>query len=295
MPQADAEIDKFRRGEKYQPPPSAFLRGGHLQEEELARFGPALRTESAQVREQIARLLSDLGKRADPLYSIGGQLIRVPQIISMLIKDGLSKADQGREASLSALQEFVPAPLLKPYEKELTSDLETHPSTTAFLLVAKVKPGDAAPVVQRLFATPRWSNELNARVAAAALGDAPIEKEYEDAFIAATIPKEKARLARILGLIGTESSLRILAGGLRTGLVINEVTMYKRSVRLDVLEALSYNFPDQPVLYETQINDDSGYARAERFCEERLGVSWNQPRPPYLKIMGYPIPIPPKS
>lgn len=291
MSPAETAIERFRKGERYQPPPSDFLSSGRIVEEDLEPFGPALRREPPAVREEIIRLLTDLGMRADPLYRKGGKLIREPYVISLLVNEGLLKADAGREASLAALQELVPIRLLQPREKALVRDLETYPSATAFLLIAKVKPTEAAPIVRTLREAPRWSTEPSARIAAAALGDKMIEAEYDAAFVSAAEAEEKARLAHILGLIGTESALRTLAGGLRTDLVIDKPQSYfKRSVRIDILEALSYNFPEQLALFRSQIEDDSGYERAEQFCANRLGVTWNRPRPPYLTVAGYPFP-----
>ena len=290
MSKAEEYIAQFRTGERYQPPPSAFLSSGRIVSEDLEPFAPALSHESGPVREQIVRLLADLGKRADPLYEMGGQLIRNRRIIEMLIDGGLRKDDLGREAALTALQTLVPPEMLKGYGKQITHDFTDRPSTTSFLVVAKAKPADCIPVIRRLIQTPRWSQQLEPRVAAAALGDAGIDREYCDEFRAASDGAAKANLAKILGWIGTEHALRTLAEGLRTNAVTEVPMSFRRSVRVDVLEALSYNFPDQPVLYETQINDDSGYAKAEKFCEDRLGATWSSPRPPYLKIMGYPIP-----
>ncbi|HEY3836903.1 MAG TPA: hypothetical protein VGL72_10045, partial [Bryobacteraceae bacterium] len=181
--------------------------------------------------------------------------------------------------------------LLKPYGKGFTRELEYRPMTAGFLLIAKAKPPEAEPVVRTLRETPRWSKDPNARIAAAALGDTELEKECEARFTLTSDPQVKAEAAHTLGLIGTEPALRALASELRTGLVIDKPEAYfKRSVRVDILEALSYNFPDEPALYTTQIHDDSGYERAEQFCQKRLGVSWDHPRPPFLTIGGYPLP-----
>jgi hypothetical protein len=289
---AEAAIAQFRKGVRYQPPPTAFLKEEKLLAEELEPFGPALRRETGPVREQIVRLLADAGKRTDPLYQAGGQMIRQPRIIAMLAEDGLFHEDLGREAALVAMIQYVPAELLKPYAKMLTNDLKERPGTTAFLLIAKAKPAEAVPVVRKLMSAPRWPKELNARVAAAALWDKEIEKEFIDAFRNATDPKEKARLAKVLGWIGTDAALRVLADAMRNDLVIEMPRVSRRSVRLDVLAALSHNFPDQEVLYESQLFDDSGYEQAEAFCEQRFGTKWDQPRPPFLTVMGYPIPMP---
>jgi hypothetical protein len=295
MSQADAAIERFRKGERYQPPPVGFLSQGRLLSEELTAFGPALRKESAGVREQIVALLSDAGQRADPLYETGGAVLRVPGIISMLVQDGLSKDDLGREAALTTLQDLVPVTFLKPHEKALTADLDERPGPTAFLVVAKTKPAGAAPVVRKLMGSPRWAKEEKAKVAAAALGNVGFEKEFSEPFVETGDPKEKARLARILGWIGTESALRTLASEFRTDLVIDQVGIARKSVRLDILAAVRYNLPEETVLYENRINNDNGYAQVERFFEQRFGVSWSKPRPPYLKIMGYPIPMPPPA
>jgi len=289
---AEAAIVQFRKGVRYQPPPKAFLEECSLLVEELEPFGPALRRESGPVREQIVRLLADAGKRADPMYPIGGQMIRQKRIVSMLVEDGLTHEDLGREAALGAMQQYVPTEFLKPYGKVLTDDLKERPGSTAFLLIAKAKPAEAVPVVRKLMAAPRWPKELTARVAAAALGDKGIEKEFIDSFREATDPVEKARLAKVLGWIGTDAVLRALADAMRTDRVIEKLHVSRRSVRLDVLAALSYNFPDQEVLFESQILDESGYDQAEAFCEQRFGTKWDRPRPPFLTVMGYPIPMP---
>lgn len=289
---AEAAIAQFRKGVRYQPPPTAFMTECNLLVEELEPFGPALRREAGTVREQIVRLLADAGKRTDPMYPVGGQMIRQKRIVAMLVEDGLIHEDLGREAALGAMQQYVPAEFLKPHGKALSIDLKERPGTTAFLLIAKAKPPEAVPVVRKLMAAPRWPKELNARVAAAALGDEGIEKEFIDSFREAEDPKEKARLAKVLGWIGTDAALRALAGAMRTDLVIEMPRVSRRSVRLDVLAALSYNFPDQEVLYESQLFDDSGYEQAEAFCEQRFGTKWDRPRPPFLTIMGFPIPTP---
>lgn len=289
---AEAAIVQFRKGVRYQPPPTAFLKENRLQVEELEPFAPALRRESGPVREQIVRLLADAGIRTDPMYPAGGQMIRQKRIIAMLAEEGLAHEDLGREAALGAMQQYVPAEYLKPYGKALTIDLKERPGTTAFLLIAKAKPAEAVPVVRKLMLSPRWPKELNARAAAAALGDAAIGKEFIDAFRSASDPKEKARLAKVLGWIGTDDALRALAEAMRTDLVIEMPRVSRRSVRLDVLAALSYNFPDQQVLYESQLFDESGYEQAEAFCEQRFGTKWDKPRPPFLTIMGFPIPGP---
>ncbi|MCK7510883.1 MAG: hypothetical protein MZV70_46975 [Desulfobacterales bacterium] len=66
--------------------------------------------------------------------------------------------------------------------------------------------------------------------------------------------------------MGTPRSLKALAGLLRSPLVIHVPGLFDKSVRLNVLDALSYNFPDQPVLYANNIITKEDYTAAERFC-----------------------------
>jgi len=292
MTQAELHIERFRRGERFQPPARAFLTGGGVPQEELNVLAYALRTESAPVREEIVRLLADAGYRSDPLFASGGQVIRHPGIIYVLVEYGLAQPDPGRDAALETLQTYVPPDLLAPYGPQLTGDLERTPDSTAFLVIAKGKPPVAVPVVRKLLLMPRWAKQQEARVAAAALGDKGIEKDFVEMFLGAQEAKEKAKLARVLGWIGTEDALRALAGQMRTDLIFEVPRAFRRSVRLDIMAALGYNFPALTFLYENSIRNDQDYARVEQFCEQRFQVQWDRPRPPYLKIQGYPIPAP---
>jgi hypothetical protein len=65
----------------------------------------------------------------------------------------------------------------------------------------------------------------------------------------------------------------------------------EKSVRLSTLEALLYNFPDQPVLYPNNIIDASAYTAAEQFCIATLGVTFTTPPPPFLTYRPFPIPL----
>ncbi len=114
---------------------------------------------------------------------------------------------------------------------------------------------------------------------AAALGDAELEKEFADAFVRENDPVEKGRLARVLGFIGTQTALAALASEMRTDLIDGMPMVSLRSVRLDIVAALSFAFPDKPFFYNNAIMDDSGYERVEKFCETTFGVRWKKESP----------------
>ena len=48
---------------------------------------------------------------------------------------------------------------------------------------------------------------------------------------------------------------------MRTPLIFDLVGAYKKTVRLNVLEALLYNFPDQFILYPNNIKSDADYVK----------------------------------
>jgi hypothetical protein len=161
--------------------------------------------------------------------------------------------------------------------------------------VAKAKPPQARELVDRLAASPTWNKTEAVRVARAALGDTKVESEFLTLATkadAASDGKALAAALATLGLVGTPASLKAIAGRLRTPLTIELKGAYIKSVRLSVLEALLYNFPDQPVLYPNRILTERDYLAAEQFCVQTLGTAYNTPEPPFLTYYGYPIPVP---
>lgn len=293
--QADDYIAAFRRGENFKAPANGLVAGGQPDRGALAQLGKELTAGSGSVRENIVALLVDVGRQVDPLRAKGTDAIRDPDVIGLLAGPGLAKPDLGRAAAMDALRKLVTKPDLARFGDDFTRSLDQSPSEDAFLLVAKVKPGNAKAVVERLSAQPAWKNAQAAKIARAALGDS----KTEDEFLAAAANAEKAgdgkALAQALGslaLVGTPRSLAAVAERLRTPLSIHIPGAFEKSVRLSALEGLLYNFPDQPVLYPNNIVREADYTAAERFASQALGVSFAQPPPPFMTFRGYPIPKP---
>jgi hypothetical protein len=88
--------------------------------------------------------------------------------------------------------------------------------------------------------------------------------------------------------VGTSAALKALASEMRTDLVVEMPMVMRRSVRVDIVAALSFAFPDKPFLWDNAVSDDEGYARIEAFCEQTFGVRWAKPRPAFLWIQGFP-------
>ncbi len=281
-------IEYFREGGEYGGDTSGLIVNGRPDKVVLDRCRGALAVGKDEVRLEVIRLLASLGRKTDPLYEKGGELIRDRSIVSIIVEDGLSRKSEARDLSLDVLQHSVPAEVLRDYGKALADNLKRWPDATLLLVVGKAKPNEAIETVESLMEIPGWAKETETRIAAAALGNAEIEKEFIDRFERETDPKEKANLARLLGFIGTEKALTSLAAAMRTDLVIEMPGVSRRSVRIFIIEALSYNHPEEPILYDNAVRSDEDYATIERFCEKKYNVKWKKERPPFLWIEGFP-------
>ena len=285
---AREQIDRFRVGQSFSGDVQAYIVAGQPDSRALEVFAQGLAQEPEPVRAQVANVLIALGRQIDPLRDSGGNLIRNPRIIRLLVVEGLSSVGPTRDECLDALLASVPGELFRDYGPVLTKNLEQSPDGTTFLLVAKAKPAGALAVVKELARSPRWAKSENVQIALAALGEKPAEDKFVQPFLTTRDPSQKAKLAKSLGYIGTDSALRALASQMRTDLVVEMPRVLLRSVRLDIIAALSYNFPDKPFLYDNAVIDDNGYARVEQFCEKTFDTKWQAPRPPFLTIQGFP-------
>jgi len=284
-------IDTFQRGEDFTPPSVGVIVDGQPDGAALELLGKELAVANPSVRENIINLLVDMGRRTDPLTPKGADVLRHPQIIALLAGAGLAKPDLGREAAMEALRKLVTQPDLARFGDAFTEALKDTPTEEAFLLVAKAKPAHAKGLVDRLGMSPKWKEVEAAKIARAALGAEDVEDEFLADTEAATDGKALAQALGPLALIGTPRSLRAIAERLRTSLTIDKPGAYEKSVRLNVLDALLYNFPDQPILYPNNITKEADYTTAEGFCTRILGVTYSTPPPPFMTYRGYPTPM----
>lgn len=285
-------IAAFQRGEDFTPPAKGVIVAGQPDGAALQLLGKELAIANPSVREKIVALLVDMGRRTDSLTPKGSDVLRHQQIIALLAGPGLAKLDLGREAAMDALRKLVTQPDLARYGDAFVEALRDAPTEEAFLLVAKAKPPGAKTLVDRFAKLPEWKNVEAVKITRAALGAEDVEAEYLAAAAAATDGKALAQALGPLALMGTPRSLKAIAERLRTPLTIDKPGSYEKSVRLNVLDALLYNFPDQPVLYPNNIKAEVDYTAAERFCISALGVTYTTPPPPFLTYRGYPLPIP---
>ncbi len=295
MTEIKEQIKKFRSGEEFDGDVSMYISNGRPDSDAVNQFREALPKEDDAVREQIFRLIAEIGKETDPLYEKGGGLIRDRSIINILVDDGLSRVGSAMEFCLDQLQYSVPPATLHEYGEALTNDLKRSPDATLLLVIAKAKPSEAREPVDKLMENPGWAKELETRIAAAALGNREIDSEFIRTFLETKDPREKADFARYLGFIGTPEALKALASEMRTDMVLEMTGVSRRSVRIFIIEGLHYNFPDKTFLYDNAVNSDEDYARIEKFCEDEFGVTYTRERPPFLWIQGFPSEPPPSQ
>jgi hypothetical protein len=291
-------IDGFTRGEDFTAPAKDVFVDGRPDPKALEILGDALNNSGPNVRENIVHLLVDMALRTDPLTPQGAEVLRHKQILELLSNAGLSKTDLGREAAMEALRKLATQPDLAQFEREYTNALGEEPTGEAFLLIAKAKTNRAMEMIERLIKLPKWRDMEEAKIAHAALGSTDDEDKFLTIAAAAEIQGGQSFVRAIgtLGLIGTQRTLRVVGGYLRTPQTIQfpvhvPGAIGVRAIRLNVLEALLYNFPDHPELYPNNINRDDDYRSAEQFCTERLGVTYSQPPPPFLTYGNVPVPI----
>jgi hypothetical protein len=285
-------IAAFRRGEDFTPPAKGVFVNGQPDPAAVKILGDELATAGPSVREKLVALLVAMSVQTDPLTPKGAEVLRHPQIVALLAGAGLAKPDGGREAAMDALRKLATPATLSKFDAAIVKALEESPSDEAFLLVAKAKPKNAKALVDRLAAMPQWRSQESVRIASAALGATQTEDAYLKIADEATDGKVLAKALGPLALMGTPRSLRAIAGRLRTHLTIDVPGAYEKSLRLNVLDALLYNFPDQTVLYPNNIIKESDYTAAEHFCTKTLGVVYTTPPPPFMTYRGYPIPRP---
>lgn len=292
---AERYIAAFERGEPFRSPPLDLISAGRPDRQAVERLRRELETAPGAVREGVVDLLADLAIQTDPMVEQGAAAIRDEAIIAILAQEGCARADQGCLAAMDALRTSAPTPLLAPHAARFAALLDAAPNETALYLAAKAKAAEAAPALERLEADPALGGGEALAIARAALGDAGAERKLAMAVEQAETGEALAEALGPAGLAGSPALLRLIGATMRTALTIDRPGVNETSVRLNVMDALRYNFPQVPAFYRNNVHDDADYLEIERLVEEHLGVVFDASRPAFLKVRGYPIPLPPDA
>jgi hypothetical protein len=300
---ADRYVEAFRRGEEFRGPSTGLVVGGTVHAPSgkimqgkpdpaaLARLARELTSGSAFVRSNVVALLVDVGLQVDPGRPAGTEALRNKEIIEILVKAGLGRRDAAREATMEALRKLARPADLAPWSRRFVKALEQKPSDDALLLVAKAKAIGAKPFVDKLARSADWEDEESLKIAQASLGDRARENEFVQMVAQAHEAKDSEGFAEALAplrMIGTHTSLAALARYLRTPLTLLVPGAYEQSLRLSVLGALMYAYPDRPEFYPNNILSEVDYQAAERVCSQELGVTYAMPAPPFMTYRPFP-------
>ncbi len=268
-----------------------LVQNGTIRPEAVAVLRQAIRTGDWHTRAQSVRALAAAGQLADPLSLKGVPTLR-GEALAVIVEEAFRERDVARDYAIDAMLSSTPVEAIREHERALVEALERAPNPELLLLVAKGKLVSARPVVNRLMESGRWAGEEATRIAAAALGNRTIEGSLVTEFTDTQDAERKAHLAKSLGYVGTDAALRALASELRSPLIVGAQSAFARSVRVDILEALRFNFPEEDVLFTNRYSSDADYERAELFCAQRFGTSWSTSRPVYLTVRAEPLPMP---
>jgi|GEM_PF-1063833 len=283
-------IEFFRQGGKYYDAYqlSSLMNGNQFAPETMKMLGKALETDNDDMRDKIVYLLERINDDVLKEYEL-----RNPEIIALLIGPGFAKTDSARSKAMDLLRQRASTATLSRYGEIFLKALKEKPSGTTLMLIAKAKPKGAWEEVDRLSQLPERKDEKAMRIARAALGDTKIEDEY----IADTQRKEDA--GDVNGLsksfyplveIGTQRTLQAVCRRMRSPIIIEYPGIERVSIRLNVMDALIYAFPEERKLLESNnVRRDEDYIRVEQFCEKATGVRYDgMPRPPFFTTLGYP-------
>lgn len=281
-------IVSFRNNELFRRPSTDLVVNRQIKSGVLNDLGKELESGTSEVREQIVLLLVDIGIQTNTMEP-NDHVLHNRDVLKILSTAGLAKADLGLGAAARELRNRSLPSDLAIYGEYYTEALNQSTDSDLLLLVAKAKPASAKGIIEKIAKSSSDAPDLDVRIAQAALGDAAIEDEF---IAEASLSKTGADLANALkdlGFIGTKKSLRAVASYLRTPLKITREGSYERTVRLNAIEALAYNFRDQSILYRVRKPQD--YQRVEEFCARELGINFDGPIPDFIPDRVFPRPI----
>ncbi len=283
-------IHGYKKGGPVKSEPLKFIVNGTPDKGAVKIFEHALKEENGTVRELIVNLLVDIGTKSDTLVNKGALVLRNKEIINTLVEGGLSKPDLGCIAAMDKLRKLTRIDELKPYSEIFANFLSSSPSEDILLLIAKAKTINAKIAVSKLAESVRWKNVEAVDIALAALGDHNKSSKYLIKLEKAAAEKnieDFIESIKKLSLIGTPETLKAIGEQLRTPLIYEMPGVFRKSLRLNVLDALSYNYPEEYILYPNNIKSEEDYKTAETFCIKKLGVVYNTPEPPFMTYYSY--------
>jgi hypothetical protein len=256
----------------------------------------SLPTRSAAYRLAAAQLLLDLGRPPYQPEEVP-RLVLAPYVSNSQVMEQLVRMLDDPDGAVrnfvcrALAQEALDA-LIRNHTADILTHLRRHPETDeAVLLLGKT---GAEVAAREILSNPviRDADSVEACLALARLGNRQQEDYFLQAYKKASRPRELEEAAHQLGYIGTLRAALTLAQDMRNPGVYVWLMKARRSVRVHVIEGLHLIFPTEPILFKPVFKpeNDGYYEAIENWITQNLGITWNQPRPPFLYEEDAPIP-----
>lgn len=267
------------------PPPWKELTGREDVLPELRKLTGPLSTDQKQA---VLGTVLSIGVQKDQKRWILSQAVT-----AYLVEVATSDADKEvRSYAANLLVERVPSPYIAVHAAAIIKAAEEG-KTMSILLLGKTGAAEAKRLLQPEGKLGKVGGDL-AKAALARLGDAAASKDFVDTYQLEKDPVKKADLAKTLGYIGDAACVLALARDMRTP-VIYETGGVVKSLRVDIVEALSDAYPNESVFWWRGVQGyeeiDAWYDGAEKWLEGHLGVTWSTPRPKPLAASPRPTPL----
>jgi hypothetical protein len=180
----------------------------------------------------------------------------------------------------------VPDDLARDHAAALMRVIETHADDeTSAWLAAKLGSARARHLVVEGRVAPGM-DRVERDLVLGKLGDYAAEQRSLERYHVAMDPEgdllESHAWTQNMGRMGTARALIALARDLRHPGVYNWRRGSVRLVRADVVLGLAEAFPREPLIHQ-ELTENEHYARVEEWAEQRLGVTFSEPRPPDVR------------
>lgn len=242
----------------------------------------------AKVERPALNLVVDLGRPLRPADKGSpprlAPIVTDPAAIQFLVRELDSADSDVRDDAGTILADQVPDTVLRSHEPAILEALRKHAGTSGAALILGRLGSQAAHDTLESVESIRLTSAEDTEIAEARLGNKEAEGRVIAAYRNAPDAKTKGRQALRVGYIGTPDAVMTLARDMRTSESYKWRMESLRSLRVHLIEGLHRAFPAEPVFWKPPYkpDDDTYYAAIENWLTWHTGVTWNQPRPPFL-------------
>ncbi len=273
----NAWADRIARGEVVL---NQDLQGLEPHRDIAPKLVDAFRSRTPMERGRLASVLGDLG-----VMDASRNIVH-PVVVSALASMLTDPAPEVRNTVARDFSQHVPDDLVRNHAEEILSAIARYPDLDrAAWIVGRLGSQRARDLITSR-QVGKSLTDVDRDVILAKLGDARAEQRslerYRDAMKRDGDYAEVPRWTERAGYMATPGAAVALARDLRHPGVYPTHHGSERSVRADVVVALMAAFPHDVVPHLEFPESNADYERIEKWATARLGVTWDEPRPPFV-------------